>query len=328
MNDRLSKVSIILPTCNGARYIRRSIDSCLRQTHRNIELIVVDDGSTDETPEVVSSIRDRRASYVKHDTNRGLPLALNTGFAKATGDYLTWTSDDNFYAEHALQHMLSFLENNSREFVYADFYRFTHDDLSDLERVKLPDDPSLQEENHVGPCFLYSRRVKDVVGDYDQDTAESEDYDYWIRVSKRFWMHHLAEPLYFYRHHLNTSLPRYYEIQIVGTLVRVKNEIQDVAGATQFLLELMSQIRAKRDAKQRILKPFLSTRVGRKAAKSILATPLARRLYMDRIDRPLEGAPASVSIRGVLADFSARRLGFKETKLAIGNLVMSDLSTR
>jgi len=325
MNDRLSKVSIILPTCNGARYIRRSIDSCLRQTHRNIELIVVDDGSTDETPEIVSSIRDRRTSYVKHDTNRGLPLALNTGFAKATGDYLTWTSDDNFYAEHALQHMLSFLENNSREFVYADFYRFTHDDLSDLERVKLPDDPSLQEENHVGPCFLYSRRVKDVVGDYDQDTAESEDYDYWIRVSKKFSMHHLAEPLYFYRHHLR-SMPssRYWEIQVVATLVRVKNEVQDVNQATKYLLELMSRMQARHDARSGVLKPFISTGLGRRVAKSVFSTPLIRRLYRSKVDRPSNGTTVSESIRKLLSDFSTGRLAFEEARQSIAGLAVGD----
>jgi glycosyltransferase involved in cell wall biosynthesis len=326
MSNPSSKVSIVLPTYNGAMYLRRSIDSCLNQTHRNIELIVVDDGSTDDTPEIVSSIRDRRASYVKHDTNRGLPLALNTGFAKATGDYLTWTSDDNFYDKDAIQQMASYLTNGKHEFVYCDFYRFTRDDLSDLELIRSPDTPALLEGNNVGPCFLYSRRVKDAVGEYDQDAALSEDYDYWIRASKRFSIHHLAEPLYFYRHHLKSSLSRYYEIQMVGALVRVKNEIQDVTGATQFLLELMSQTQARRDAKRRILKPLLSTGVGRKAAKTILATSLARRLYVRRIDRPSEGAPPSANIRGVLTDFSAGRLGFKEAKLAIGSLVLSNLS--
>jgi glycosyltransferase involved in cell wall biosynthesis len=328
MSSPWSKVSIVLPTYNGARYLRRSIDSCLNQTHSNIELIVVDDGSTDDTPSIVASAGDERMAYLRHEENRGLSTALNTGFAKATGDYLTWTSDDNFYAENAIERMLSFLRNGKHDFVYCDFYKFTRDDMSDLQVVKLPDDPGLHEQNHVGPCFLYSRQVNQSVGDYSQDTALAEDYDYWIRVSKRFSMHHFTEPLYFYRHHL-ASLPpsKYYEIQIVGSLVRVKNEIQDVDEATEFLLGLMSQIDRRRSARSRVLKPFASTTIVRECARTILSTRFVRWMYRLKVDRSLDGAPVSTSIRRVLMDFSTKKLGFKEAKHTIANLIIGESST-
>jgi glycosyltransferase involved in cell wall biosynthesis len=328
MINPLSKVSIVLPTYNGARYLRRSIDSCLNQTHENIELIVVDDGSTDDTPSIVASTYDRRIAYLRHEANCGLPTALNAGFEQATGDYLTWTSDDNFYAGNAIERMLSFLRNGKHDFVYCDFYRFTRDDLSDLQIVKLPDDPTLQEENHIGPCFLYSKQVKDGVGDYSQDTALSEDYDYWIRVSKKFSMHHLAEPLYFYRHHLaSLPLPKYCEIQIVGSLVRLRNEIQDIDDATESLLRLKSQMHQRRRARSRVLKPFASRSMGREAARTILSTQFVRRIYGVMVDRSKGGAPASTSIRRVLTDFSTRKLEFKEAKHAIADLIIGESGT-
>src|SRR3990170_3452478 len=107
------KVSIVLPTYNGEKYIRQSIDSCLNQTHENIELIIVDDCSIDNTPEIIKSYKDSRVKSLRHDQNKFLPHALNTGFSNATGEYLTWTSDDNYYAKEAIEKMVSFLKNRN-----------------------------------------------------------------------------------------------------------------------------------------------------------------------------------------------------------------------
>src|SRR3989338_10314783 len=103
------KVSIVLPTYNGARYLRQSIDSCLSQTYKNIELIIVDDCSTDETPDIVHSYNDPRIRYVRNKTNQRLPRSLNIGFALTTAEYLTWTSDDNEFLPQAIETMLKVL---------------------------------------------------------------------------------------------------------------------------------------------------------------------------------------------------------------------------
>lgn len=236
------RVSIVLPTYNGAKYIRQSIDSCLGQSYGNIELVVVDDGSTDATPSIVHSYQDERIRYVRHKDNMGLPHALNTGFAAASGDYLTWTSDDNFYAHDAIEKMLSFLKNRNCAFVYCDFYRFDDHDPSRRRVIKLPDSLSLENENSVGPCFLYSREVLKAVGNYDPDAFLDEDYDYWIRVSKRFSMFHLSEPLYFYREHGESlSMSRFREGTMVGILVRMKNELLDMDRAINLLVALAAQ---------------------------------------------------------------------------------------
>jgi len=102
-------ITIVLPTHNGVRYLRQSVESCLSQTHRELELIVVDDGSTDGTPEMIASFDDPRIVRVRNAPNLGLPASLNVGFTRARGDYLTWTSDDNWYELNALERMLDFL---------------------------------------------------------------------------------------------------------------------------------------------------------------------------------------------------------------------------
>lgn len=70
------KVSIVLPTHNGARYLRQSIDSCLNQTYKNLELIIVDDGSIDVTPDIIMSYQDKRIKYIRHEKKKGLHMRL------------------------------------------------------------------------------------------------------------------------------------------------------------------------------------------------------------------------------------------------------------
>lgn len=242
MEDALPKVSIVLPTYNGARYIRHSIESCLAQTYSNIELIVIDDGCTDATPEIVRSYRDRRMKYIRHGRNRSLPHSLNTGFAAAAGEYLTWISDDNFYYKEAVGKMLSFLREAGGHFVYCDYYLFQGDNLFNRRVVRLPDTIALEKGNHIGPCFLYTRAVRDAVGDYDPAARLAEDYDYWIRVSKVFPLRHLKETLYFYRkHEASLFATRYHEVKIVDCLVRLKNDLLDVEQVAGLVLDALAR---------------------------------------------------------------------------------------
>ncbi len=124
MKQNKPLVSIILPTYNGEKYIKKSIESCLNQTYPNIELIIVNDASKDNTAVIVKSFKDSKIKYIKHKYNMGLPNSLNTGFTNAKGNYLTWTSDDNFYDKKAIEKMLNFLKKKKCSFVYCDMYKF------------------------------------------------------------------------------------------------------------------------------------------------------------------------------------------------------------
>ena len=100
-------MTIVLPTYNGDRYLGESIASCLGQTYSSLELLVVDDGSTSDIRGIVEAAKDDRIRYIRHPENRGLSMALNTGFAASRGEYLTWTSDDNRYHPEAIARMVT-----------------------------------------------------------------------------------------------------------------------------------------------------------------------------------------------------------------------------
>lgn len=194
-------VSIVLPTFNGARYLAEAIDSCLSQTYQDIELIVVDDASTDETASVLQAIEDPRVSCFKNPVNLGLPRSLNVGFANSRGQYLTWTSDDNLYQPTAVETMVAYLEEHPEvAFVYAD-YAVIDEEGSLVNTLQLPPPESLQECCCIGACFLYRRAVYEMVGEYDPAMTLAEDYDYWLRVYRQFRMARISELLYKYRKH-------------------------------------------------------------------------------------------------------------------------------
>jgi glycosyltransferase involved in cell wall biosynthesis len=198
------RISIVLPTYNGAAYLRQAVESCLAQTWTDWELILVDDASTDTTPALIAELvqRDGRIRSVRNATNRRLPGALNAGFALAQGEYLTWTSDDNLYRPAALAAMVAVLDAQPDvDFVYADY------DVIDESGQRLGTNIAMEpvqliQQYYGVPCFLYRRRVFETLGGYAEDLFLAEDYDYLLRVLlSGYRMAPLHDNLYLYRRH-------------------------------------------------------------------------------------------------------------------------------
>lgn len=239
-------VSIVLPTYKRAHLLAHAIRSVLAQTYANLELIIVDDNSPDETAAVVKSFDDPRIRYIRNDPNLKLPRALNRGFSEAQGDFLTWTSDDNLLAENAIEKMVARLQAGDCDLVYADYWLFSEEDAEgrplDIHHDRLPGKLQLEKGNHIGACFLYTRRLCEDVGDYDPDLFLVEDYDYFLRASRHFRFCHIAEPLYYFRRDDDTLyLSRFAEVKASDVLARYKNGVVDVSAATDILAGLLLQ---------------------------------------------------------------------------------------
>lgn len=196
-------VSIVLPTFNGEKWIRQSIESVLNQTYQNIELIIVDDCSTDNTATIVDFFRkkDNRIKVIHHSLNKKLPQSLNDGFSCAKGDYFTWTSDDNWYDQSAIEEMVDFLSQNSQFDMVTANFRIFQDDLFKSEYITASSAKNLIDKNTIGACFLYTRKIANIVGEYDPHFFLVEDYDYWIRILLRGKIAHLDKVIYNYRMH-------------------------------------------------------------------------------------------------------------------------------
>ncbi len=198
------RVSVILPTYNHGDFIEQSIDSVLEQTLTDLELIIVDDGSTDDTLQRLERYDDARMTVIALGENRKIPTALNEGFMRATGHHWTWTSADNWMLPTCLATLARALdERPGVGLVYASHY-FVGD--SEGVSVKEPFDLDrlLGGENTVGPCFMYRQTVAEEIGPYDPTCFGAEDYDMWLRIARRYPVLALADVLYVYRYHGRT----------------------------------------------------------------------------------------------------------------------------
>ena len=196
-------VSIILPTYNQAQYLSAAFDGILAQTYRDFELIVVNDGSTDETSRIVSEYRGRKPFRLIETENRGLPSALNRGFREASGSYLTWTSSDNIMLPRMLESLVQALDNDPEiGLAYADWYLIDQDgQILSTARSRKFDRLLLLRDDYINACFLYRRECQARVGEYNTTLSGSEDWDYWLRIAKHFRMKHVPEVLYKFRVH-------------------------------------------------------------------------------------------------------------------------------
>lgn len=205
-------MSVIIPTHNRADFLLKSINSVLRQTYRDIELIVVDDGSTDETLQVVSGLADRRVRLVRHEYKRGPSAARNSGLRNANGQYVAFLDSDDEWLPEKLQKQIDAFHQMPEDVGMIRAMGWYFDEhtcwLGDNNNVSLDDQAS--EKRGIDPrswgarlsSWLLHADVVDEVGEFDEDLPMSlyEDADYLIRVSSRYRIFDMEEPLYFYRH--------------------------------------------------------------------------------------------------------------------------------
>ena len=229
-------VSIVLPAYNGAEMIAESIDSVLAQTYPHFELIIVDDGSSDETPRIGAEYarRDPRIRVMTQD-NQTLPRALNRGFREARGEFLTWTSCDNRLKPAFCEQLVACLRRHpcwdmayanldligeDGEYLRGTGYYEGYQRPWRSEHICMPAAPlelNVWANNTIGGAFMYRRRVAALVGEYSPHRFIAEDYDYWMRINALGVLRHadLDDPVYEYRFHSRSLTARWEEFRML-----------------------------------------------------------------------------------------------------------------
>ena len=215
------KVSVILPVWNQARLLGDAIASVLGQSYANIELIVVDDGSTEDLAPVLERFSHDDRLQVIRKNHAGLPRALNAGFRAATGDFLTWTSADNLMRPEMVATLLDFLLwhpnvdmtygnvdliGEDGEPLVGSAHRPFNQRPGATNEILLPhtvETLGRLDDNFIGAAFLFRSRIYAIAGDHDTTLLGTEDYDYWLRINSLGSIRHVdtEESLYSYRLH-------------------------------------------------------------------------------------------------------------------------------
>jgi glycosyltransferase involved in cell wall biosynthesis len=187
---RDTKFSIVIPTYNRGYCILETIQSVLGQSYQNFEIIVVDDGSTDDTEAIVSSVKDVRLKYFKKE-NGERAKARNYGIVRSTGDYVTFIDSDDLLKRDHFEIAFIYLQKHPS----AEIFHLGYDVVSPAAEIiyrwkPLPDpaNEKLIEGNFLSCLGVFVRRDIMVENQFNEDRAlsGSEDYELWIRLSARY----------------------------------------------------------------------------------------------------------------------------------------------
>ena len=205
----MPKVSIIIPTYNCACYLGRAIDSVRAQTYKDYEILVVDDGSTDDTKNVVRQ-HDRHVIYL-YQENRGVSAARNHAISKASGELLAYLDADDLWYPEKLERQVAFLDAHqqcgmvhSEVSVINEQDEILHVRFNEETKRSVPQGYCVQEllrRSHIQTLTVVERRnCFDRVGGFDERLPVAQDYLHWIMIAAEGQtLGYLAEPLGKYR---------------------------------------------------------------------------------------------------------------------------------
>ncbi len=199
MNDL---VSIIMPSYNTAKYIAKTIESVLAQTHKNWELIIVDDCSTDGTDEVLKKyLSDKRIEYLKNSHNSGAAVSRNRALREAKGKWIAFLDSDDLWMPEKLEKQIDFMEKNDYHFSYTNYEEIDEESVSNGRFITGPKHITKQGMyNYCWPGCLTVMFDKEFVGLIQiADIKKNNDYAMWLKVCKKTNCYLLDKTLAKYR---------------------------------------------------------------------------------------------------------------------------------
>ena len=200
----LPKVTIYITNYNYGRFISQAINSCINQTFKNFEIIIIDDGSTDKSKKIINKYtRDFTFIRSQFNKNQGLIKSCNSALRSARGEYILRLDADDWLDKNALEIMVNKLEKNRNvEFIFPDYYEVDQNNnilhlirRHDFENVKLFDTPA------HGACSLFRTKTLILNGGYDENFSAQDGVDIWLRFYKKFKVMNINIPLFYYRRH-------------------------------------------------------------------------------------------------------------------------------
>ena len=184
-------VSILIPAFNAERYIKETLGSALAQTYRHIEIVVVDDGSTDGTANIIKSYNDPRLRYV-YQENQGIIRVRNRLLQEARGDFLTYLDSDDIYFPEKVEEEVKFLETNPEyAAVYCDLRYFFDGHPEKLYRHRYTFysgdifEHLLEKMFITNTTFMFRRSVIDAIGMYEEAMGTVEDWHYFLKMAQK-----------------------------------------------------------------------------------------------------------------------------------------------
>ena len=291
-------VSVIIPTHNRKDLLKISINSVLNQTYQNIEIIVVDDFSTDGTKDFILSLRENRIRYFKNETNLYAAESRNIGIKYSKGEFIAFLDDDDEWLPEKLEKQIPLFNNDQVGIVYSSInlffetYNFSYKTVPTKKGYIYK---SLLIKNYIGatPSVMVRKQaIKDIKDHkfFNSIFPAREEYDLWIRISKNWEIDYVKEPL----------VKQYYR----NDIKRISTNINNYVNAINLLnLEYDTEVKQMLTEKEQRMRLFFQQFFMGSQAIKIGNSKLARKYYLSafKIDRKLKAI-----ISYVLSFFGAR----------------------
>lgn len=201
-----SKVTVLMSVHNGEKYLREAIESILNQTFRDFELLIVNDGSTDSSKEIILSYDDSRIVYVENETNIGLTKSLNKGLKLAKGEYIARMDADDISLPERLEKQVEFMDKNKDVGVCGSWIRL----IGSKIEWKMPGESDFIKASMIfhnslfHPTVITRKKVLNNNGlNYNEEFRCAQDYELWSRMKNFTIMNNIQKSLVFYRSHGN-----------------------------------------------------------------------------------------------------------------------------
>ncbi len=197
----MAKVSVVIPTYNRGKRLLRAIASVLYQSYNNLEVIVVDDGSTDNTRELINSFFKNHIIYIKHKQNRGVSAARNTGIRASKAPFIAFLDSDDYWFSEKLQSQMNFFAENPMAVACQSDEIWIRNGrrVNPGKRHIKPNGDIFKASLRlclVSPsAVMIKKSLFDEIGLFDETLPACEDYDLWLRISCRYPIHLIKKPL-------------------------------------------------------------------------------------------------------------------------------------
>jgi len=200
----MCKVTVYMPCYNYGQFVKQAVASVFKQTMGDWELIIINDGSTDNTLDIISKYKEYGNVRIIDQENKGLNVTNNIALRLANGDYIMRLDADDYLDENALLVMSSMLDSKPEiSLVYPDYYHVDENGniIEAIRRDKIEEEVRILDLPAHGACTMFRKEVLLQLGGYVEEFSCQDGYELWLRFISRFKPYNVNVPLFYYRQH-------------------------------------------------------------------------------------------------------------------------------
>jgi len=225
-NDRL--VTVYITNHNYGKYLQQSIESVLKQTYQNYELIIIDDGSTDNSKEIIERYDDHPKVEVVFQNRKGLTVSNNIALKLATGEFILRLDADDYLDKSALKILIDEFDDEMVGMVFGDWYVIDDSGvvLEIQRRHDFNSEVTMFDQPAHGACTMFRRKCLEELSGYDESVSMQDGFEIWLKLIKHYSVKNINLPVFYYRQHGN-SLTRDKSVLLNARSEVLKNYVKN-----------------------------------------------------------------------------------------------------